>query len=191
MGKPRLTVLCAGCIALLSGCYRSASLAPGDMARLEPAGDTQLVVQGTDGSRRTFRDYDTVEVTAPGADSWEFTKPVSAQQQSGSLVVTDRHTQHVFHLTEVESVTVSKSAPERPWIIAAATVGAMLLGGFVGSELAGECHDLGCYGNALLGLTGGAVGAGLGLGISIPMTGVLGSKRTEPQRAPTSSEAWH
>jgi len=121
-----------------------------------------------------FSGYDTVVVEARGGGGQEFERPVRAEQQPGVLVVTDLHTRRGFVLEEVKSVTVWEDAPERLWIIAAASVGAMLLGGFVGAQAAGECYEA-CYGNAFAGVAGAVIGAGVGLGVSIPLTGSFGS----------------
>ena len=182
MRARHIAATCIACFPLLTGCYRSAKLAPESIASIDHVGEARLVVRGTDGSRRVFQSYDTVEVEAAidggqrriRGPLYEFTRPVVAQAQPGGLVVRDLYTDRGFQ--NARAVTVWDQAPERPWIIAAATVAAMLLGGALGYAAAGECHsdaDMGCYDNAIYTGIGTLVGAGVGLGVSIPLTGSL------------------
>ncbi len=152
-----------------------------DVTQIVPEGEETLVVQGADGSQRVYGGYDTVEVEAQGDSRYEFEKPVSAHREPGVLSVDDQYSSRSFRLEEVEAVRVWDYAPERPWIIAGATVGATILGSFVFYQLPGECHpdeEMGCLGNGLFAMLGAGVGFGVGLGVSIPLSGTLHPKLT-------------
>jgi hypothetical protein len=161
----------------LAGCYRSRDLSVHELTRIEPRGERGLTVHRAGTQPLIFDSYDTVKIETPDDTGYAFERPVSARLEPGLLVVKDAHAERRFALEEVEAIEVSEHAPDRPWIIAGATVGAMVLGGALGyaSVSCGEGEDFCGLGRGAAMLVGMTLGTGLGLGISIPVTSGLGS----------------
>jgi hypothetical protein len=159
-------------------------------------GSATIVYQNGDSRRITRFDSITVQTNA-GALEAAPSDPVGTGTQAGAeikldgtargllsasvLRLEDQRGHRAFSLGQVESITVEKYSPERPWLIlAAAGVGAVA-GGLLGYALGGPCNEeWGCLEKGLYSMAGIPIGFGVGLAIGFPLTRNLG----EFQRAP-------
>jgi hypothetical protein len=117
----------------VSGCYRSAELELPHMQRIEPA-DEGLRVHYANRKPILFEEYDLVRIetrSASGGATDEFAAPMTALVEPKGLRVADSASEKRYAFTDVEAMTVVEHAPERPWIIVAATIGTGILGGII------------------------------------------------------------
>lgn len=99
---------------------------------------------------------------------------LSAELSEQVLAIEDGAGQREFARASVREVRVVENAPERPWLIAGITLAAGIFGGLGGYMVGPSCPpDAVCmdWGAPLLGF---ALGTGVGLALSFPITGQLG-----------------
>src|SRR5690349_9171633 len=127
-------VLASGCLA---GCYRSAHVSLDEARSLGSDGDSSLVVEREGGGSERFPEFDelTVEVEREGV-STELTlkTPLAARLDAKTLRLVTPEQSYELMRHDVPSVTLQQYAPGRPYIIAGASLGAMLLGFVVGAS---------------------------------------------------------
>jgi hypothetical protein len=151
-----------------------------EIERIEPRPDENLALHYTDGSTKTYAaDRARVELRT-GAET-EFESPFSATVSGDQLRFSNTNGERSYPLRELDELELESDAPDRPWVIAAATLGAGLLGAAIGAGTQSCNDEWGCTGPAVAGFGGFLIGVPVGLTLSIPLSASL-----SPERAPRS-----
>ena len=162
-----------------AGCYRTTSVDVAEVERIEPLADEKLAVRYTDGTSQTFA-ADRARVELRTGTETAFDAPLSASVNGEQLRVSDANSEQSYALREVDEFELESDAPERPWVIAAATLGAGLLGAAIGAGTQSCNDEWGCTGPAVAGFGGFLIGVPVGLTLSIPLSASLSPER-EPR----------
>jgi len=199
-----------GALVLCSGCYRAASVHPSELQQFDvDRGSAALVYKNGDSRRITRFDTITVETNAltpeatpaDGAKAqvqsecefeFEFGRMTRGSMSTARLQLETQHYRHVFSLAQVESITLEKYSPERPWLIlAAAGVGAVA-GGLLGYASGGPCNgEWGCFEKGMHAVVGVPIGFGVGLALGFPLTRGLGTlTRARPVQSNERFRSW-
>lgn len=170
-----------------AGCYRTTSVDVTEVERIEPLADEKLAVRYTDGTSKTFAaDRARIELCT-GAET-ELELPLSASVSQEQLRISDAYSEQSYALREIDELELESDAPDRPWVIAAATLGAGLMGAAIGAGTQSCNDEWGCTGPAVAGFGGFLIGIPVGLAVSIPLSASLSPERKlEPRWGDTES----
>jgi hypothetical protein len=163
-----------------TGCYRTTSVEVAELDRLEPLPDDKLSVRYADGTTETYA-ADRARVELRSGEQSEFESPLGAHIDHDRLRLVDANGEQHYALRDVEELELEADAPDRPWVIAAFTLGAGLLGGAIGAGTQSCNDEWGCTGPAVAGFGGFLIGVPVGLALSIPLSASL-----TPERKPGS-----
>jgi hypothetical protein len=163
-----------------ASCYRTTSVDVAEVEHIEPLSDEKLAIRYTDGTTKTYAaDRAHVELRTGGKS--EFEAPLSATVRADHMRISDANDEQSYLLREIEELELEADAPDRPWVIAAATLGTAAIGAAVGAGTQSCNDEWGCMGPAVAGFGGFLIGIPVGLALSIPLSATL-----TPERKPRS-----
>lgn len=124
--------------------------------------------------------------SADQSELHEYGADVSGELEGSVLRIRDGSDSGSFAAQNVSYVTIERYTPARPFIVAGAAVAGALLFGFAAAAggRSKDCSEYGdCVSSAAAVLGAGAIGMGIGLAVSIPITDLpLGTHTYAPRR---------